>query len=57
MDMPRLVDTVIDDLLIFAYCEDVEIEPDFAIEQLERIADREPYTPTNGIGHANPENF
>lgn len=29
---------IADDILLFAYCDDSEIEPDFAVAQLERIA-------------------
>jgi hypothetical protein len=38
MNAIHLTDTVIDDLLVFAYCKDTEIDPDFAVLQLERIA-------------------
>jgi len=38
MNAIHLADTVIDDLLVFAYCKDTEIDPDFAVSQLERIA-------------------
>ncbi len=31
-------DIIIDDVLVFAYCDDSEVEPDFAVAQLERIA-------------------
>lgn len=36
--MRSLVRTLIEDVLIFAYCEDDQIEEDFAVAQLERIA-------------------
>ena len=39
MNITRLTDILIDDILVFAYCNDDKIDPDFAVVQLERIAE------------------
>lgn len=36
--MERVLRLLIADIMIFAYCQDAEIDPDFAVAQLERHA-------------------
>lgn len=36
--MNYLAQILIENILVFAYCEESEVDPDFAISQLERIA-------------------